>query len=531
MPLYILSLLAFLLGTMGQMSLVANALLFSGNFESGDLDDWKFSGNSTTQIVNEPVRSGDYAVAMVVSPEDEVPYRSELVVNSKNGEFIEHEEYWISLSFFIEDWGAVAPSWATIFQIHGRPHQLADGSGPDWSCEVGKNPISISTKGTELALNVVVNPDQTQLPGKAAIATEVWSEKMELGVWQDWTFRYRSSAEADGIIEAWKDGKKVYEQYGANRYFLDNCNEPATPVTYLKVGIYRQKENTSVQKLFMDEVHIYRGTDGYDAVQPPKIRISDKTPPTAPTDLVAASISENSFTVSWPPATDDVGVSEYVLYKNGQESKTVTIPTAKFSKLDPGTSYDISVEAMDEAGNVSSRSAVLTVSTLMDEVVVEPLPVAKPVATSTTPIIEPTTLPITPPETILEPENITPPPTPKPLPTPQPGPSKSPTPQAPTQQTTVDNSQSRAVITIPTEQRATTTTATEPAREEIIKSTPDTIISEPVPVPVQLFCYVVNIVFYILMTDWRCEQTPVPVNQVTKTTSNPQRDNTFLTRT
>jgi len=241
---------------------------FVGDFETGDLSVWSFSGNDTTQVITTPVRSGQYAAKMVVGPSDVVPYRSELTAKSGKGAFVDGQEYWIGLSFRIEDWGTNLPSWATLFQTHATPHQLPDGSGADWSCNAGKNSITVTTGGDQMALNVVVNPDHTQLPGTAAIATKVWSEPFQLGVWYDWVFHYLPSTKADGIVEAWRNGEKIFSQMGANRFTLDNCNLPATPQTYLKVGIYRDKTNTDTQTLEYDEVRIFAGSNGYSAVAP-----------------------------------------------------------------------------------------------------------------------------------------------------------------------------------------------------------------------------------------------------------------------
>jgi hypothetical protein len=240
---------------------------FVGDFESGDLSVWSFSGNDTTQVVPSPVRSGAFAALMVVGPNDTVPYRSELTAKNDKGTFHDGQEYWVGLSFRIEDWGADLPSWATIFQTHATPHALS-GGGYDWNCNAGKNSITVTTSGDQMRLNVVVKPDQAQLPGTAAIATEVWKEPFKLGVWYDWVFRYRPSTGADGVVEAWRNGEKIFTQSGANRFLLDNCNLPAAPQTYLKVGIYRDKANTSTQKLNYDEVRIFAGENGYQAVAP-----------------------------------------------------------------------------------------------------------------------------------------------------------------------------------------------------------------------------------------------------------------------
>ena len=127
----------------------------------------------------------------------------------------------------------------------------------------------MTTSGDQIRLNVVVEPDQSQLPGTAAIADTVWAEGFVLDAWYDWVFRYRPSAESDGIVEAWRNGEKIFEQLGANRFLLDQCGEPATPQTYLKVGIYRDHANTSTQTLQYDEVRIFAGTSGYGAVALP----------------------------------------------------------------------------------------------------------------------------------------------------------------------------------------------------------------------------------------------------------------------
>jgi Polysaccharide lyase len=82
------------------------------------------------------------------------------------------------------------------------------------------------------------------------------------------TIRYRPSTQADGIVEAWRNGEKIFTQNGANRFVLDNCNLPAAPRTYLKVGIYRDKSNTLTQKLNYDEVRVFAGSNGYQAVMP-----------------------------------------------------------------------------------------------------------------------------------------------------------------------------------------------------------------------------------------------------------------------
>lgn len=43
----------------------------------------------------------------------------------------------------------------------------------------------------------------------------------------------------DGLLEAWRDGEKVYTQHGPNTDMFDECNKPLKQQVYLKIGIYK----------------------------------------------------------------------------------------------------------------------------------------------------------------------------------------------------------------------------------------------------------------------------------------------------
>ncbi len=89
----------------------------------------------------------------------------------------------------------------------------------------------------------------------------------------------------------------------------------------------------------------------------------DATPPASPTQLVSSDISSNGFKVSWKAATDNVAVSGYEILQNGTkvaESKSLAYT---FSGLAKGTAYDVTVVAVDAAGNKSAPSTALSVAT------------------------------------------------------------------------------------------------------------------------------------------------------------------------
>jgi chitodextrinase len=88
----------------------------------------------------------------------------------------------------------------------------------------------------------------------------------------------------------------------------------------------------------------------------------DTTPPTTPTNLTAVTVTSSSISLRWTASTDDVGVVVYQILNNGSVAGTVTSTSATLSGLSPNTSYNITVRALDAAGNMSAASAPLTVT-------------------------------------------------------------------------------------------------------------------------------------------------------------------------
>ena len=86
--------------------------------------------------------------------------------------------------------------------------------------------------------------------------------------------------------------------------------------------------------------------------------VADTQPPAAPGNLTVAGTSYNGVTLQWNAAVDNVGVTAYDIYVNG--NKTYSIPSAQtnFSVygLTNSASYTFAVKARDLAGNVSTFS-------------------------------------------------------------------------------------------------------------------------------------------------------------------------------
>ena len=90
----------------------------------------------------------------------------------------------------------------------------------------------------------------------------------------------------------------------------------------------------------------------------------DTLAPTVPNGLTASNIGETSFDLSWNASTDNVGVSGYEIFQDGNAIGNVSATAQSISGLTPDTSYSYTVRAYDAAGNFSAQSASLSVTTL-----------------------------------------------------------------------------------------------------------------------------------------------------------------------
>jgi glucose/arabinose dehydrogenase len=84
----------------------------------------------------------------------------------------------------------------------------------------------------------------------------------------------------------------------------------------------------------------------------------DRTPPTSPTNNHVTATTESTVTLAWNKSTDNVGVTQYAVFKQGQEMMHVsgTTLTATVRNLTPNTDFAFTIVARDAAGNTSQDS-------------------------------------------------------------------------------------------------------------------------------------------------------------------------------
>src|SRR2546426_771190 len=91
--------------------------------------------------------------------------------------------------------------------------------------------------------------------------------------------------------------------------------------------------------------------------------LADTQAPSIPANLAATAVSSSQIDLSWSPATDNVGVTGYAVYRNGTLAASPSGTSASITGLSASTTYSFTVSAFDAAGNVSALSAPLSVTT------------------------------------------------------------------------------------------------------------------------------------------------------------------------
>lgn len=90
---------------------------------------------------------------------------------------------------------------------------------------------------------------------------------------------------------------------------------------------------------------------------------TDTTPPSVPGNLRATGTTSTSVSLAWDAATDNVGVTGYLVYRGSTLVTTVAGTTYTDTGLTPATAYSYTVKARDAAGNQSAAGGAVTATT------------------------------------------------------------------------------------------------------------------------------------------------------------------------
>jgi chitodextrinase len=101
--------------------------------------------------------------------------------------------------------------------------------------------------------------------------------------------------------------------------------------------------------------------------------VVDTTPPTVPSGLQATP-GNGQVSLSWQPSNDNGGsdaVAGYDIYRNGVKVGSSTSTSYTDSGLTNGTSYSYTVDAYDQAGNVSAQSGAVNATPVVSPTFVQ----------------------------------------------------------------------------------------------------------------------------------------------------------------
>ena len=102
-----------------------------------------------------------------------------------------------------------------------------------------------------------------------------------------------------------------------------------------------------------------------NTVQGTTLPAADTEVPVAGIMNTPTNITQNAMTLSWSAGTDNVGVTNYKIYKNGVlETQVGNVLTYAIAGLIPNTNYNFHITALDAAGLESSNSNTVQGTTL-----------------------------------------------------------------------------------------------------------------------------------------------------------------------
>ena len=93
---------------------------------------------------------------------------------------------------------------------------------------------------------------------------------------------------------------------------------------------------------------------------------TDTEAPSVPSGLIASNTTTFSIELSWDASTDNVGVSSYDIYVDGNLETSTSNTNYTITGLSSNITYDFTVSARDIADNISAQSSPLSVTTQED---------------------------------------------------------------------------------------------------------------------------------------------------------------------
>lgn len=161
----------------------------------------------------------------------------------------------------------------------------------------------------------------------------------------------------ENIAYGYPDASSVMAGWLSDAPHKANLENPAW--TTIGVGVAQNGSGT----LYWTQDFGTTGASSSPPSSPPPSTSGDTTAPSVPTGLAAGAASGTTVNFSWQRSSDDTGVAGYDVILNGTVLGTTASTAGTIGGLACGTSYTLSVDAFDPAGNHSSTASIVATTT------------------------------------------------------------------------------------------------------------------------------------------------------------------------
>ena len=237
------------------------------------------------------------------------------------------------------------------FQVHGAAGSsanLAQGKAMSASSSQGEYPAGNGNDGNQNSYwesNNNAFPQWLQVDLGAAANVN----RVVLKLPASWGSRTQTLA-----VQGSSNGSAFTDLVGSAQYAFTPANGNAVTISFTATGTRYVRvaitANTGQPGGQLSELEVYGPTSGGDAVAP-----------TAPGSLAFTEPSSGQIRLTWTASTDNVGVTGYDVYANGQVRGTVAGNVLTYTDTQPlTTTVEYYVRARDAAGNQSANSNRVT---------------------------------------------------------------------------------------------------------------------------------------------------------------------------
>jgi chitodextrinase len=216
-------------------------------------------------------------------------------------------------------------------------------------------------RGLPCGLRLLVGVDAVDAAGNRSRQTRIWATTAACpDRWPPTEPRdlRQTAATATGVSIAWRAS---WDNVGVTDYRVYRDNRVVAEVASPSATIDELPCETTLR------LEVDAGDDAGNRSRRASMSATtgacqDTTPPSAPAALTQTGATETTASIAWTPSSDNVGVTGYRVYRHDGTVADVASTSATVDGLTCAESYDVAVDAVDAAGNRSTKTP-LAIST------------------------------------------------------------------------------------------------------------------------------------------------------------------------